>query len=54
MEKKYRLKSEQRSKGIIDAIPFIPVMLNDAYSAEEPEYTTEDLIWKNPKYDPTR
>ncbi|MCZ8344520.1 MAG: hypothetical protein O9301_15910 [Leptospira sp.] len=33
---------------------FIPVMLNDAYSEDEPEYTTEDLIWKNPNYDPSR
>ncbi|TGM60306.1 hypothetical protein [Leptospira vanthielii] len=37
-----------------DEIPFIPVMLNDAYSEDEPEYTTEDLIWKNPNYDSTR
>lgn len=37
-----------------DEIPFIPVMLNDSYSEEEPEYTAEDLIWKNPSYDPTR
>ncbi len=37
-----------------DEIPFIPVMLNDAYSEDEPEYSTEDLIWKNPNYDPSR
>ncbi len=36
------------------AIPFVPVMINDAYSEDEPEYTTEDLIWKNPNYDPSR
>ncbi|MCG6149991.1 hypothetical protein LFX15_16955 [Leptospira levettii] len=35
-------------------IPFMPVILNDAYSENEPEYNSEDLIWKNPKYDPTR
>lgn len=37
-----------------EEVPFIPAMLNDAYSEDEPEYSTKDLIWKNPKYDPTR
>lgn len=37
-----------------DEILFIPSILNDAYSEEEPEYNSLDLIWKNPKYDPTR
>lgn len=30
--------------------PFSPVLLNDGYSDDEPEYNTSDLIWKNPKY----
>lgn len=37
-----------------EEIPFIPVMINDAYSEDEIEYKSEDLIWKNPKYDPSR
>ncbi|TGL06705.1 hypothetical protein EHQ43_09925 [Leptospira bouyouniensis] len=39
---------------IEDEIPFSPSMLAEAYSDEETEYTTKDLIWKNPNYDPSR
>jgi hypothetical protein len=37
-----------------EEVPFLPAMLNEAYVDNEPEYTAKDLIWKNPKYDPTR
>ncbi|WP_411823391.1 hypothetical protein [Leptospira sp. 'Mane'] len=30
------------------------ILLNEAYSDDEPVYTHEDLIWKNPNYDPSR
>jgi len=26
------------------------LFLNEAYSDDEPEYTNEDLIWRNPNY----
>ncbi len=50
MEKK-PLKRKQESKELMrEDIPFVPYLLNEAYSEDEPEYTTEDLIWKNPKF----
>ncbi len=48
MEKK-PFKRQQESKEIMEEdIPFVPSLLAEAYSKDEPEYTTEDLIWKNP------
>jgi hypothetical protein len=29
-------------------------MLNSAFSNDEPGYTEQDLLWRNPAYDPQR